>query len=113
MMNISKYFYIYLSLAFMLISSLFLNNSVIKIFFFIILFFLTLFLGYDFYKKKLIYSTPSALEIIWDLFLLYIAITNMREIFNQYNLFIILFGILFIVKMFFAKTPLPGWSEKK
>jgi len=89
----------------MLISNLFLNNNTLKIIFFLILFFLTLFLGYDFYKKKLIYSTPSAIEIIWDLFLLYIAITNMREVFNQYNLFIILFGILFIIKMFFVEKP--------
>ncbi len=102
-MNISKYFNIYLGLAFVLISSLFLTNSVVKIVFFIILFFLTLFLGYDFYKKKLTYSTPRILEIIWDFFILYIVITNMREVFNQYNLFIILFGILFIIKMFFTE----------
>jgi hypothetical protein len=102
-MKTSKYSYIYLLLAIMIFSNLFLTNSVIKIIFFIIIIFLILLLGYDFYKKKLAYSTPSVIGIIWDLFILYFVITNMREVFNEYNLFIILFGILFIIKMFFTE----------
>ena len=51
-MNISKYFFIYLGLATMLISSMLVPNSLVKVVFYLILVFLFLFLGYDFLKKK-------------------------------------------------------------
>lgn len=103
-MNISKYFYIYLGLGIMLISSMLVPNSMVKLVFYLILVFLFLFLGYDFLKKRLTYYTPRVSEIVWDLIILYIVINKIREVFNKYNLFIIVFGILFIIKMFFTKT---------
>lgn len=104
-MKISKYFYIYLGLALMMISTLILSNLYVKYIFILIMGFLLSFLVYDFFDRKLSFSLPKIADLMWELFILFVIYYNLNDVFELNSIYLILFIVLYTIKIFFT----PRW----
>ncbi len=99
-MKISKYFYLYIGLAILFVTFLFFNEGITKLFFMIITILFILVLSYDFFNRNLIYKTPAFLNLTIDILVLVGQIFCLSNYFNLMNIFVILFVISYIFKMF-------------
>lgn len=102
-MKISKYFYIYIGLALMMISTLILHSLYIKYVFILIMGFLLSFLVYDFFNRKLSFSLPKITDLIWELFILFAIFYNLKDVFELNSIYFIIFIVLYTIKIFFTQ----------
>lgn len=112
-MKVSKYLYVYLSLALLLVSSLFLEERKVKTLFIIITILLFLVLIYDFISRNLIYKRPSFLSLSFDILVLAILLICLSDVFDLRNVFVVAFIISYILKMFYLEKHLDTSNSYK
>jgi hypothetical protein len=102
-MKISKYFYLYISLAILFVTFLFFNEKTTKFLFMIITILFVVVLLYDFLNRNLIYRKPNLFSLSLDILVLIGQIYCLSNYFNLINIFVISFVISFVFKMFYVE----------
>jgi hypothetical protein len=102
-MKISKYFYLYISLAILFVTFLFFNEKATKLFFIIITILFVVVLLYDFLNRNLVYRKPTLFNLSLDILVLIVQIYCLSNYFNLINIFVISFVVSFILKMFYVE----------
>jgi hypothetical protein len=103
-MKISKYLYVYFLFALALFLNIMINNKMTNFIFVLIPIIFFFIIGYDFYKRRLVYKKPVLESFIADIFFF----LTLAFIFNYLSMiskvFLIIFIICHIVKMFYVDS---------
>jgi hypothetical protein len=112
-MKISKYLYVYFLFALALFLNIMINNKMTNYIFMLIPIIFFSIIGYDFYKRRLVYKKPVIKSFVADIFffLTLALVFNYLSIINK--VFLIIFIICHVVKVFYVENKAPSHGYKK
>ena len=102
-MKISKYFYVYVAMALFFFSLIFIEEENGKVFFVVLTLLFSISLLYDVLKGRLVFKKPNLFVLIIDLLIILGSLFNLSELFGIANVFIMIFTISFLLKIFFVE----------